>query len=542
MNQKIDLLPFPKRLQIHPGHLEASSAPNLTQSRPTQKNGYTLSIQPDGIEISAANQAAAFHAKATLAQILSQYPQGSIPCLEIEDWPDLEERGYMLDISRCKVPTQKSLFELIDLLASLKYNQLQLYTEHTFAYQKHERVWRDASPLTPGDIQELDAYCRERFIELVPNQNSFGHMERWLRHPAYHHLAESPEGFEHPLAGWKKYGSTLKPTHESAAFVDSLFAELLPNFTSNQLNVGGDEPWELGQGFSKAEVEKQGKTRVYLDHLLRIQNKVQARGFKMQFWGDIIINQPKLAAELGPDITALLWGYEVDHPFSDHCEAMNRAGANFVVVPGTSTWNSIGGRLYTALPNIDQAADNAKRFSAKGLLLTDWGDNGHHQSHLLSILPLLQAAERSWNSDTSRPLFLKETATQLIPNPLSESEYNSIETLSEIAAGFSSYLHNQSWLNKILFAKPQDYRELAKQLKQAELESALEGLQSHSASGELELARRLLHCAAQKGLDLLSDQRPNGIPEEYLEAFKDYWLRRNRPGGLEESVSHFTVA
>ena len=42
-------------------------------------------------------------------------------------------QGYQLDVSRCKVPTMPTLFRMVDLLASLGYNQFQLYTEHTFA-------------------------------------------------------------------------------------------------------------------------------------------------------------------------------------------------------------------------------------------------------------------------------------------------------------------------------------------------------------------------------------------------------------------------
>src|SRR5207342_333696 len=111
-----------------------------------------------------------------------------------EDWPDFAVRGVMLDISRDKVPTMATLYEMVNLFASLKINQLQLYTEHTFAYSQHEEVWRNASPMTAEEIQFLDQYCKQRFIELVPNQNSFGHMERWLKHEKYRHLAESPDG------------------------------------------------------------------------------------------------------------------------------------------------------------------------------------------------------------------------------------------------------------------------------------------------------------------------------------------------------------
>ena len=83
-----------------------------------------------------------------------------------------ETRGYMLDISRDKVPTMSTLRQIIDLLKVCNYNQFQLYTEHTFRYAKHEPAWRNASPLTPTEVRELDAYCRMNDIELVPNQNS----------------------------------------------------------------------------------------------------------------------------------------------------------------------------------------------------------------------------------------------------------------------------------------------------------------------------------------------------------------------------------
>ena len=92
------------------------------------------------------------------------------------------------------------LFGLVNMLSHLKYNQLQLYTEHVFAYRDHPRVWEGCSPLTPEDVRALDAFCRARHVELVPNQNSLGHMHRWLKHESYRHLAECPGGIVHPFA------------------------------------------------------------------------------------------------------------------------------------------------------------------------------------------------------------------------------------------------------------------------------------------------------------------------------------------------------
>ena len=54
----------------------------------------------------------------------------------------------------------------------------------------------------------------------------------------------------------------------------------------------------------------------------------------MQFWGDIIIEQPELIAELPRDAVALEWGYEADHPFPDHGRKFAASGLSFYVCPG----------------------------------------------------------------------------------------------------------------------------------------------------------------------------------------------------------------
>ena len=96
----------------------------------------------------------------------------------------------MLDISRNKVPTINTLKKIIDLFASWKINEIQLYTENTFAYQNHSVVWEGFSPMTAGEIIELAQFCRDLFIDLVPNQTSFGHMNPWISHDQYKDLAE----------------------------------------------------------------------------------------------------------------------------------------------------------------------------------------------------------------------------------------------------------------------------------------------------------------------------------------------------------------
>jgi hexosaminidase len=328
--------------------LGAPDAPDHTQ-------GYRLTIDASGVVVSAADAAGLFYGCQTLRQLMRQRPD-HLPGCVVEDHPDLPARGVMLDISRDKVPNDETLYRLVDQLAEWKINQLELYTEHTFAYRRHREVWAQASPMTPDDVLRLDRHCRDRYIELVPNQNSFGHLHRWLELPAYRHLAEAPEGWVGPDGTWRPVPFSLNPTDPaSLRLLDGLYGELLPHFTSLEFNVGCDETWDLGQGASKQACERIGKGRVYLEFLLAIHRLVSAHGRRMRFWGDIIIEHPELVPELPQDVTVLEWGYEADHPFAEHAATFASSKLPFYVCPGTSSWNSIGGRTENCLANIDGA-------------------------------------------------------------------------------------------------------------------------------------------------------------------------------------------
>ena len=286
-----------------------------TNSAPDHPEGYALTISKNGIEISFRETGGLRAATATLRQLLREYGR-RLPCLKIRDWPDFARRGVMLDISRGRVPKLETLLELAEKLSDFKINELQLYTEHTFAYQKYKSVWQSWGALTAKEIQILDARCRELGIDLVPNQNSFGHLRYFLEDPRLKKLGELSEPYEAETKDFLRRPTTLAPNHPGTLpFLRGLYDELLPNFSSQFFNIGGDETWDLGKGQSKKLCEAKGKGRVYLDFLKKIHREVSAREKIMMFWGDIILKYPKLIRELPKNVIALNWGYESDHSF-----------------------------------------------------------------------------------------------------------------------------------------------------------------------------------------------------------------------------------
>lgn len=373
---------------------------------PTDES-YRLRIDGGGIRIDAATPTGVFRAAATLKQWLASRGRPTaagfeVPAVEIEDRPDFPIRGAMLDVSRNRVPTMAYLRRLIERLAEWKINHLQLYVEHTYAYADHEEVWRDASPFTAEEIRELDEYCRERFIELAPNQNSFGHFHRWLVHDRYRPLAEVPEGFRHPFSIDPEPFSLCATDPRVLELLAGLYDELLPQFTSRRFNVGLDETFDLGRGRSAEACAERGKPAVYLDFLRSVHGLATERGRQTLFWGDIVLEHPELIDRIPEDAVALCWGYEADHPFEDQCARLAASGREFWVCPGTSSWNSFGGRLRNAVSNLAAAASAGMEAGARGFLVTDWGDHGHLQPPAIAELPLSIGAGFAWSVGAAR--------------------------------------------------------------------------------------------------------------------------------------------
>lgn len=400
---------------LSPPHGEADLRLELTsngQGPGGDDESYRLAVGAAGLRIVASTWRGLGHGLATLGQWLrihramtrrdganASASLDEVPGLDVEDSPDLAVRGVQLDVSRNKVPRLDTLMALVERLADVKINQLQLYFEHTFAYLGHERVWRNADPLTGEEVEALDRFCHDLGIELVPNQNSFGHFHRWLVHEPYRRLAECPDGIDHPFSDQPEPFSLCPLDPGTLELLADLYDQLLPHFRSKLFNVGLDETLDLGLGRSAEACARQGKERVYLNFVRRVHALVSERGRRMLFWGDVILDHPERIAELPRDVVALDWGYEADHPFDTEARRFAEAGLEFWLCPGTSSWNSLGGRLHNALHNLARATRAARVHGAGGLLITDWGDHGHLQPQPVSYPAFLAGAAFAWRTD-----------------------------------------------------------------------------------------------------------------------------------------------
>jgi hexosaminidase len=526
-------------------------------SKASDPQRYVLRIRPDEIAIQASTPMGFAFAVRTLAQLRVQCGV-FLPCLDIDDWPDIPTRGVLLDISRDKVPTLRTLREIIDRLASLKLNQIQLYMEHTFAYRGHRRVWRGASPLTAAEVRRLDAYCRERFIELVPCQNSLGHMERWLRHPRYAPLAEATGPWRSPFGDIRTTRATLCPTDSrSSALVAKLLDELLPCFSSKLVNVNCDEPFELGQGRSAGACRRRGVDAVFAEYVRKLHGMARRRGRRMMMWADMIDRHPRLLRLLPRDIILLEWGYEADHPFDRRCREIGRAGFEFYVCPGTSSWCSFAGRTAIARENVRRAALAARRTGARGYLITDWGDFGHRQYWPVSLAPIVFGAAAAWNVAGLRNLDWTRAASLFAFGDSSERAAEPWLALGHLNESTGVALPNRTVLFRVMQARLDD-RGATAGLTPVAIRSTRRRLsaiarnaapQSALASAELATTIRVLRHACDRAEWMMRRARGDAAGAVARRLLADIraiasehrrlWRARNRLGGLRDSVGHY---
>lgn len=594
----ISIFPMPRQIKrlngtisediLHCAKLEEAIQSDIPEQ------GYCLTLHPDGITLAYSSAAGRAYGLDTLSQLRAQTEP--IPCMVIKDAPDYPVRGLLLDISRGKVPTLKQLKSTVDLLAKLRYNQLQLYIEgYSFAYPGFEADFPQATPLTPDEIRELDRYCMEKGIELVPNHNTLGHMTAWLALPQYQSLRESDEPI--PMMNGLMQPSTFDPNNPDAlTLVERLTKELLSCFRSDLFNAGLDEPFDLGRGKTAREVARRGVGPVYADFVRKIYNIAAAHGKKLLLWADMAAKYPEVLELLPKDVTLLEWDYEEGQPVLSHCRKLAEAGFAFYVCPGTSAWTTFTGRTENMYGNIRSAALAGKETGAKGLMLTDWGDQGHLNSPTVSYPGYVYASALAWNTDTAGatqpdawvaevldrlvlqdrnrmigqllldagrycaleefPMFnMTIAALSVLSGPMPKASWEGC--VSALTTGLESAVDPDTFRllqEKLSQSKPFDFnamdaylQALSARLHRTDMQTPEAGLICAELENNLRMVRvgsMLRNLILSEGTLSATEQEQTAaalcqLTQTVIEENRRLWVIRNKPGGLVESEKPF---
>ena len=351
------------------------------------EEGYVLYAGAHGVIVGGGSPAGTLYGLQTLKQLVrGDGPNAFIPGVHIVDWPAMRWRGVSDDISRGPVPTVDYIKRQLRTFAAYKLNLHSFYMEHAFSSETHPLIGPAGGSLTPAEIRELVAYAKRYHIELVPEQQTFGHLHKALKLEKYNPLAETP------------YGDVLSPQQEgSYELIADWYRELDELFPSQFFHIGADETFELGQGQSREAARTRGVGAVYFEHLNRVRELLKPYNRKLIFWGDIALNHPELIGSIPKDLIVANWDYSARDSFAARIDPFKNAGLQQLVCPGVSGWNQIFPNVDVSSKNIINFVRDGQNAGAIGMLNTTWDDDGETLFEM-SWYGIVLGAAASWQA------------------------------------------------------------------------------------------------------------------------------------------------
>lgn len=362
--------------------------------------GYVLIVRGRAATVVAATAAGAFYGVQTLKQLVEGTgARATVREAAIRDWPAMRWRGIHDDLSRGPVPTLDYQKKQIRIFAAYKLNVYSPYYEHTLAYASNPLGAPPGGAMTRDDVNKLVAYAKPYHVEIVPEQEAFGHLHHLLKYELYAPLAETP------------HGHVLSPEQPgSMQLIKQMFAEIDTIFPSRFVHLGADETFELGRGQTAARVQREGIGPVYLGFLKEIEAALRspsdsARGRRYLFWGDIARNHADLVRTLPKDLIAVTWEYDPHPKFDTLITPYTNAGLETWVAPGVNNWNRVFPDNGMALQNIQGFVRDGQRLGATGALNTSWDDDGEALFEQTWYGVLFGAAASWQQGESSIPAF-----------------------------------------------------------------------------------------------------------------------------------------
>lgn len=199
-------------------------------------------------------------------------------------------------------------YKLIDMMAHLGYNGLLLQIGASMEFKRHPELneaWvrysesinskpedyrsfvrgyyrpKDSIHTCNGggeifsqdEMRELAKYCRERFVEIIPEVPSLSHSEYiCVAHPELRECDDEP------------YAATACPSNpELNKLVFDLYDEVIDVFDCKSLHIGHDEWWVMN---ICDKCKDKDPVDLFVDNVLESYNYLKSKGVKTYMWGD----------------------------------------------------------------------------------------------------------------------------------------------------------------------------------------------------------------------------------------------------------------
>ncbi len=285
---------------------------------------------------------------------------------------DFKVKGFHLDlrVQVMKIPALKSFAKQ---LKDGGMNTLIMEWEATYPFKNHPLIPNQFA-YTREEVIDFVNYCENLGIDVIPLQQSFGHVEYILRHYRYKELREDQKDY-----------SQINPLKEDLAkeLFRDLFNDLISTHQSEYIHIGGDETYLLGHSKeSQKKVAEFGKGRLYGDYIKLLCELVVSLGKRPVLWADIAMKYPDALKGLPKETIFVDWNYGWDiNMFGKHSNLLQSG----FEIWGAPSLRSHPDNYYITqwekhFRNIREFIPLARGFGYQGMVITSWSTSGLYSS------------------------------------------------------------------------------------------------------------------------------------------------------------------
>lgn len=384
-----------------------SDADTQAGAAPVRRGGYSLQVGTEGVVIRAAEASQLYYGLQTFCQMAEQC--NPVPAAFIEDWPDTALRCMNYDLRQTYSKPERLIAYLADF-ARYKINALLIEYEDKFPFETYPQLTHPQHALSREQFEELKREAEEHYIEIIPLQQSFGHLEYVLRHDEHKHLRETE----------RSIGELCPSREESYELVTSLLAEMMdrhPN--SRYIHLGCDEVYSLCECEVCRERFEGVRERAFITFLNRLIAFTADRGRTPIFWHDMLAKCPaEELRQLDRRGVAMIWiynGRNIATEVSELTDTFRALGIEVMGAPAVRSFDWAEHQNYPVIANrVDnllQWTETAEKLDIDCMVATNWTGpfslGVPYGVFETTWYPMLLHADLSWNRRGETETFIE---------------------------------------------------------------------------------------------------------------------------------------
>ncbi|KAG1158491.1 hypothetical protein G6F37_005742 [Rhizopus arrhizus] len=312
-------------------------------------------------------------------------------------------QGVMIDCSRNGVLRLHSIYFLLNNMALMGLNMLQLYTEDTYEVESEPLFGYLRGRYSTRELVLVDEYAFDLGIEVIPCIQTLGHMGQILQWQQFAHLRDNFE--------------VLLPEDETTyEFIEKLIQSTSRQFRSKRIHIGMDEAHGVGEGRYRQLYGHKDPNLIFIEHLQKVNEVCVRNGLQPMIWSDTAknnslqgyydeTNDPSSSSELVEKIPSnvdlVFWDYYHTNPaiYSQKIRQHRQMGCQKPwVATAIWTWSRFWASIPFSLKSIraSMIAAKNKEEGVENTLITIWGDDGNECDFFSALPALLYYAQHGY--------------------------------------------------------------------------------------------------------------------------------------------------